>query len=323
LPATLALNIGAHLSVPIRLGDGRVFGTFCCFSRRPDTSLSERDLVTMRVLAEVMAEHFGRERAGRDATTQLQRRIDRALESGCMRSVYQPIFDLSAGSAVGFEALTRFDCEPPRTPDLWFTEAAQVQRGVELELHAIKLALAGIATVPAGLYLTLNASPGTILDGRLARMLCGYPLDRIVLEVTEHDEVQHYAEIARAVDPLRDAGLRVAVDDAGAGFACFRHILNLAPDIIKLDNSITRHIDTDTSRQALAAALARFAETTRGKLVAEGVETNGELAMLQHIGIEFAQGYSLCRPGPLRVTLDLADQAAARLRRSPAFAAVH
>ncbi|MDY0743055.1 EAL domain-containing protein [Paucibacter sp. R3-3] len=314
IPATRALNIGAHLSVPIRLADGRVFGTFCCFSRRPDEGLSARDLVTMRVLADVMAEHFDRELAGRDITGVMHRRIELALQSGCMRSVYQPIFNLPKGRAVGFEALTRFDCEPRRPPDQWFNEAAQIQRNVELELRAIDLALDGLDEVPDGLYVTINASPNTILDGRLTELLGGYPLERIVLEVTEHEEVEQYSEIARVVNPLRMAGLRVAVDDAGAGFACFKHILNLSPDIIKLDNSITRNIDADRNRQALAAALARFAETTQGKLVAEGVETAEELATLHRIGIEFAQGYSLGRPGPLQATLAQARETAARLR---------
>ncbi|MBV8503073.1 MAG: EAL domain-containing protein [Paucibacter sp.] len=316
LPATLALPVGAHLSVPIRLADGRVFGTFCCFSTRPDETLGREDLVTMRVLADVMAEHFGQELAYRETERLMQHRIEQALQPGCMRSVYQPIFDLAKGRAIGLEALTRFDCEPSRSPDQWFREAGLVGRSVELELQAIVLALNGLDEVPKSLYVAVNASPNTIIDGRLTEVLTDYPLERVVLEVTEHEEVEQYSEIARVVNPLRMGGLRVAVDDAGAGFACFKHILNLAPDIIKLDNSITRGIDGDLSRQALAAALARFAETTKGKLVAEGVETSEELTALLRIGIQFAQGYSLGRPGPLEATLEQARAVSTRLRRN-------
>ena len=106
--------------------------------------------------------------------------------------------------------------------------------------------------------------------------------------------------------PLRSAGLRVAVDDAGAGYASFKHILNLAPDIIKLDVSITRDIDTDFSRQALAAALVRFAQSTRGLLVAEGAETEAELATLRALDVRLAQGFALGRPMELDAALELA-----------------
>ncbi|MDM4764783.1 EAL domain-containing protein [Pelomonas sp. SE-A7] len=306
LPATLALNIGAHLSVPIRLKDGSVFGTFCCFCTRPNSALTQRDVATMRVFADILAGHFERELQQRSSADQMEQRIDQAMTPGCMRPVYQPIFNLPQGRAVGFEALTRFDCEPRRSPDQWFNEAAGVERGVELELHAIELALQGLEQIPRSLYVAVNASPHTVIDSRLPQLLARHPLDRIVLEVTEHEEVEQYSEIARVVNPLRMAGLRVAVDDAGAGYACFKHILNLAPDIIKLDNSITRHIDADLKRQALAAALARFVETTGGNLVAEGVETSDEMAALHRIGIMFAQGYSLGRPGPLVDALSLA-----------------
>lgn len=306
LGATLALPVGAHLSVPIRLSDGRVFGTFCCFRSRPSAELNQRDVATMRIFADVMAQYFELELEQREHAECLARQVELALQPQQMRSVYQPIFDLPQGRVIGFEALTRFDCEPSRGPDQWFALAAQVERGVELELHAIRLALAALEALPEGCYLAVNASPRTVIDGRLTRMLEAYPLQRIVLEVTEHEEVEQYSEIAHVVRPLHMAGLRVAVDDAGAGYASFKHILNLAPDIIKLDNSITRGIDADTSRQALAAALTRFAETTGGLLVAEGVESSAELAALQGIGIRFGQGYALGRPAPLQGALEQA-----------------
>ncbi|QPF74501.1 EAL domain-containing protein [Roseateles sp. DAIF2] len=312
LAATLALPVGAHLSVPIRLGDGRIFGTFCCFRSQPNTALNQRDVATMRVFADLMARHFELELEQRELVERITSRIDQALQPSQMRSVYQPIFDLPQGRVVGFEALTRFDCEPQRTPDLWFQEAARVERGVELELHAIRLALAALEQLPASCYIAVNASPRTVIDGRLTQMLAAYPLERIVLEVTEHEEVEQYSEIAHVVNPLHMAGLRVAVDDAGAGYACFKHILNLAPDIIKLDNSITRGIDVDPSRQALAAALTRFAETTGGKLVAEGVETSAELNALQRIGIRLGQGYVLGRPATLQGALEQTQRSGAR-----------
>ena len=230
-------------------------------------------------------------------------RLNAALRPGAMHCVLQPIFNITENRLVGVEALTRFDCEPRRPPDHWFREAALAGRGIELELHAIDLALHTLEALPPEVYIAVNASPMTIMDPRLATVLARRPLQRIVLEVTEHEEVEDYSGIALRVDPLRRAGLRMAVDDAGAGYACFRHVLRLAPDIIKLDVSITRDIDVDKSRQALAVALNHFADETHGRLVAEGVETLDELQRLRTLGVCLAQGYLLGRPGPLAQAL--------------------
>ena len=122
------------------------------------------------------------------------------------------------------------------------------------------------------------------------------PLERIVVEMTEHAPVGDYDGLNTALQPLRDAGARVAVDDAGAGFASLRHILLLAPDIIKLDISLTRGIDSDRSRRALSYALVAFARETQTTIVAEGIETEAELRALRDIGVTHGQGFLLARP---------------------------
>jgi EAL domain-containing protein (putative c-di-GMP-specific phosphodiesterase class I) len=99
--------------------------------------------------------------------------------------------------------------------------------------------------------------------------------------------------------------LRIAVDDAGAGYASFRHILNLAPDLIKLDVFLTQNIHTDRARRALAAALIRFSEETGSKIIAEGVETTLQLKVLRELGVTKAQGYLLGRPMPLASASEL------------------
>lgn len=308
LPATLALPVRAHLSVPIRLKDGEVFGTLCCFSSQPAPSLTNRDLAMMRVLAEMLADQIDADMQDQHALEAIAARLALAMDPAHMRSVYQPIWDLAKNQLVGFEALTRFSCDPQRTPDQWFIEAASVGQGTALEIRAIECALQALAPMPGGVYIAVNASPQTVISPELSRVLSHHALQRVVLEITEHEEVDTalYQEIARITQPLRQAGLRVAVDDAGAGYACFKHILHLSPDIIKLDISITRNIDSDFSRQALAAALVRFAESTQGRLVAEGVETEGEIATLRQLGVGLAQGYALAKPMPLEQALQLA-----------------
>lgn len=307
LAATRAVPVGAHLSVPIRLADGRVYGTFCCFSHQPDTTLTERDLHVMRVFADLAADQIQQEISDQQARHLIEDRIDAVFRHDQLRMVFQPIVDLSTARAVGFESLARFDTQPYRSPDVWFTEACLVGRGVELESRAIRLALAGLPELPPEVYITVNASPETIVKGGLSELLRGQPLERVVVEVTEHQAIERYEDIAEAIAPLQREGLRIAIDDAGAGYASFRHVLNLHPHIVKLDNSITRAIDVDRSRRALAAALCGFARETGCGIVAEGVETQAELDAVRALGIARAQGYHLGRP------MSVADARAAAL----------
>jgi len=101
-----------------------------------------------------------------------------------------------------------------------------------------------------------------------------------------------------ALKPLRKRGLRIAVDDTGAGHSSFRHILQMHPDYIKLDMSLSRGIDRDPARRALASALIWFAREIGCKLVAEGVEKASELRTLRDIGVKIVQGHLIARPAP-------------------------
>lgn len=299
LPVTTALPVGAHLSVPIRLADGTIYGTFCCFSVTPDPSLQERDLAMMRVFGDFAAKQIDRQLAADRARDEIRERIGSVLDDGRLNIVYQPVYHFEEDRVVGFEALTRFSAMPIRTPDVWFKEAAQVGLGEALEMAAIEAALRGLDRLPKDIYIAVNISPENVTSGAVARALAGKALDRIVLEVTEHVAIADYARFAAMLAPLRQKGLRLAVDDAGAGYASFRHILKLQPDFIKLDISITRDIDTDRTRRALAAALIRFTEETGSVIIAEGVETDSELDVLRRLHVNKAQGYFIGRPTPI------------------------
>ncbi len=144
--------------------------------------------------------------------------------------------------------------------------------------------------------MAFNVSPETIICGGIDGYIDDLEPHRVVLEITEHSLVEDYGLLNRCLVPLREAGVRVAVDDAGAGYASMRHVLAIHPDIIKLDLSLTRDIDTDSPRRALAAALIEFARQTQSHVVAEGVETASELAALQALGVDDVQGYHLARP---------------------------
>jgi EAL domain-containing protein (putative c-di-GMP-specific phosphodiesterase class I) len=301
LPVTFAIPVGAHMSVPIRLTDGSVYGTFCCFSRSADESLNQRDLNLMRVFAELAGKMIERERLLNQTRHQTHERTLQLLQEDAIHMVYQPIFDLEKATITGFESLARFSSTPTRSPDLWFNDAHTVGLGVELEIMAIESALSLLPHLGADLDLGINASPDTILDERFDKLLSGLDsVSQLVLEITEHAAVDRYEQIASRLRPFRDCGLKIAVDDAGAGYASFRHILNLEPDRIKLDMSLTRDIDIDPARRALAAALIHFSADTGSTLVAEGVETAAEVATLIELGVEKAQGYFLGRPMTLQ-----------------------
>jgi PAS domain S-box-containing protein len=225
-------------------------------------------------------------------------RIERVLTEQSIRIAFQPIVSLSTGTMVGVEALARFDEEPYQPPDVWLREAAEVGLNVSLELQALKAALDNIAILPVGLYVSINASPRTIADPAFLELLLSHetPLDRLVLEITEHESVPDYKPLTNTLGYARSLGLRLAVDDAGSGYASFRHILTLRPDYIKLDRDLTAGIDTDAARRALASAVVMFALELDAVVTAEGVETAGELDALCSLSVDAAQGYYLARP---------------------------
>ena len=299
LPVTTTIPVGAHLSVPIRLRDGRIFGTFCCFSFEPDLSLNDRDLRTMRAFADIAAELIDQQRGVDSARKAKSDRVQAVLEQKLFSIVYQPIFGLSDNRVAGMECLVRFPTEPDRGPHEWFAEAAEVGLGVDLEVATMRAALSALPHVPSEIYLAVNASPATVSSGKLEQALADLPLERVVLEITEHADIDDYSSVAAALTSLRQHGLRLAIDDVGAGYSSLRHILDLTPEIIKLDISLIRGIDRDLARQALSAAFTEFARRTGSQIVAEGVETSAELQVLRATGVNNAQGYFLGGPASL------------------------
>lgn len=297
IPATLTLPVGAHLSVPIKLEDGRVYGTFCCFSFLPDHTLNERDLNMMRVFADLTAEKIAFDAADADAQASAQTRISNIFDGNLLSVVYQPIFSLDKARVAGYEALSRIRCEPYRPPDQWFSEALEVGLGNALESRALALAASGMSDLGRDVYLSVNVSPGFVLHyDDLEALIEPWVPEQLVLEITEHSLIEDYGSLVERLQPLRDKGVRIAVDDAGAGYASFRHILHLEPDVIKLDASLTRDIDTHHSRRALAIAFISFGQATGAEIIAEGVETEAQYNALAELGVDKLQGNFIGEP---------------------------
>lgn len=298
LPLTREAGIGAYVGVPIRLWDGTLYGTLCCLSRSAEPSLNGRDVRFLRVLAEIVADQLDRDQLETEKRRLEWSRIHSILERDSVDVEFQPVFDLLDCSIVSLEALARFWTEPMRSPSVWFAEANEVGLGAELELVAIRSALQRIDEFPDGVALALNVSPVTALDQRFCELLLGLA-KRIVIEITEHAQVDDYDALAAALAPLRERGAQLAIDDVGAGFANLRHILRLAPDIVKLDLSLTQEISRDPARRALATSLVGFAGGVGARIVAEGISSDEDLTLLRALGVNYGQGFYLARPSAL------------------------
>ena len=226
-------------------------------------------------------------------------RIGRLIDGHGLGVALQPIVDLDSRRVVGAEALARFkgaDGQPLPT-ERTFLDAHTLGLGPELELAVVDLALRSESRLPEGLYLALNVSP-TVLGGEeLLEAVRRHDHTRpLVVEITEHQAVEDYSVLDDALGRLREHGVRVAVDDVGSGFASFRHVTRVNPEILKLDRSLVCGIDEDPVRQSLASAIVSFARDVGAIVVSEGIESGDELDCLMELAVGCGQGFYLARP---------------------------
>jgi len=221
-------------------------------------------------------------------------RVAQVLRTEAIRPLLQPIVDLEDGRIVAYEALARFPGQPVHTPDRWFADAWQVDLGIPLELLAVRAALATLPRLPRDVALAVNVSPETVSTPDFLAALDGRT-DRVVVEITEQRRLDDDGFASRLA-PLRALGGRVAIDDFGAGYASLSQVLAIAPDIIKLDRSLTMRLDESPVARALTAAVVSFTDEVGIDVVAEGIEDERQLQTLRSLGIRRAQGYLLGRP---------------------------
>ena len=215
--------------------------------------------------------------------------------------VFQPLVDLKTGGAFAMEALSRFSLEPRRPPDKWFEEAWTVGLGIELELTAMERAISYMGRLPEGSRLAVNVSPDTVISTEFADVAGSLPVEKLVLELTEHSRIDEYPAVTEALREFRADGGMLAIDDTGAGYATFRHVLELLPDIIKLDVELTRRVESDVALRALTQSMVRLGLELDAMIVAEGVETAEQLDALRDLGVRYAQGFFLSKPAPIRI----------------------
>lgn len=223
--------------------------------------------------------------------------VSTALAQRLVAVELQPIVDVQAPepTLVGAEALARVRLAPERPPDAWFADARRAGLAAELHLAALEAALAAAGALPPGAFLAVNVDPGALANAELVARLAAVRRP-LVVELTEHVAIDNYPLLRERIAGLRAGGVRIALDDTGAGHSSLTHLVQLAPDLIKLDLQLVVGADADPVRRALLAAVVAFAREIGAKVIAEGIETPGELAALRALGVDYGQGYLLGRP---------------------------
>jgi EAL domain-containing protein (putative c-di-GMP-specific phosphodiesterase class I) len=290
LPVTVDLHIGSYVGVPLRGADGTPTGMLCAAAGSARPELGADDVTSARLIADVV-EDLRRRDHGAAASRRRRKRLQETVLDLCRgkgrRLEFQPIVHLPTGTEVAAEALTRFD-DPARNPAQWFATATALGLGRELE---VAVATSALKEVRGVLAVSINMSPQVIVDGGLDELLAGRDPHGVIVEVTEHAPVASYAALEQALAPHRERGLRVAVDDVGAGYASLAHVLEMHPDILKIDMSLVRDVDSDVVRQSLVASIGAFGAELGATVVAEGVETEAERDVLVRLGVDHAQGF--------------------------------
>lgn len=321
MPVTAALGVGSYNGVPVVLADGTVHGTLCTLDRAAtSTADGAARTETLQVLARLVAFQVDRHLAERRRTAVDRALLEPLLDGSRRTTVLQPIVELASGTTVGYEALSRFTDTygGPLRPDLVFAEAARLDLGVRLEQRALASALALLPRIAEDRYLSVNLSPDALTDPATHDLLATVPAHRLLVEITEHDAVLDYPALTRHLEHLRGRGMRIAIDDAGSGYASLAHITRLDADVIKLDIALVRDIDTDRNRRAVARALIAYAAETGATLVAEGIESTAERDQLLALGAPLGQGYLLGRPRPAEELVPLPRRTALAPRPRPA-----
>jgi len=228
-------------------------------------------------------------------------RFEQLSEQGSVRVALQPIVDLISTEVIGYEALARFPGDATISPRTWFAQAAELGLLRDIEIAAIRAALAELGRVPPEAFVAVNVSPATAASKELRDVLADFDGSRVVLEITEDAAADGYELISEAVGALRATGVRIAVDDTGSGDVNLSSLFDVQADIIKIDNEVTRGIESDPLKQAMAAALKSLADRLGAMSLAEGIETEDELACLRTVGIQAGQGYFFGKPEPVGV----------------------
>ena len=302
MSVTSQFQLGAYVGVPVFVRRGELFGMLCAVSRGPEPSLRHRDAKLLRMLAGLLSEPLTASLAHNVQSSAFVRNATSMLDAGGMTVDLQPIIDLGSDEVVSLEALARF-AHYPYSVEGWFAQAHEAGCGPEMEIDAVVNAHRLLDQVPHRVTLAVNASPDVACSEALLEVVTGIDPGRVVVEITEHRRASEPSMFAWAIRRLKSHGVQVAIDDAGTGYSDLRQILELQPDIVKLDRALIDGVDTDPVKMALVQALVAFGRDTGIQLVAEGVSSLSIRDAVRELKVDCGQGYALGRPEPAGLVL--------------------
>lgn len=253
-----------------------------------------------------LADQLKRQQRELDNKRHVRQYIDLAMGRGGMTVLFQPVQRLADRETIGYEALARLDAADQRSTKEWFEAAESIGLGRDLELAAADLAISNVEGLPPQCWLAVNLTPTYLENPQFGSLLTTASAPRLVVEITEHVPINDYGRIREELVAYRQRGGRVAVDDAGSGYSSLQHILELEPDFIKIDISLTRHIVTMAKQRAVITSLVALAEATNAVVIAEGIESAAQLAALRDLGVTHGQGFYLGRPAALQQQVGIA-----------------
>jgi EAL domain-containing protein (putative c-di-GMP-specific phosphodiesterase class I) len=292
LPQAPGGRTGSFIGAPLRHADGLLYGALCGLSLTPASHLDARDVRLLSMMADSLVGDLDKGRA----SEQLRSGVERLVEAEDVAIAFQPIVDLQDNRCLGVEALARFP-DPFSRPDRTIATAERFGLSLELERLAVRKAWEVIPLLGEQQFVAVNVAPHGLVElARRANQKDDLPLSPVVVEVTEHAAVESYTSLHRQLDPLRKAGLRLAVDDAGAGYASLRHVLELRPDFIKVDRSLIDGIAFDHARRVAVSGFLSLALDLGSTVVAEGIERPADLEAVRDLGLHAVQGYLIAKP---------------------------
>lgn len=233
--------------------------------------------------------------------------IAEVIARGQLRAVYQPIVSLASGAVIGVEGLIRpVPPAPFADPGALFEAAEAGGRLTALDLACVETIVAGAQALPPDQFLSLNLSPPTVeapefTSAALLAILArhGFPRHRLVVELTERQPIHDVERVRSRLTTLREAGVRIAADDIGAGNAGLRLLAEITFDVLKVDLGLVQRSASGGPSTAVLGSVVALASRMGALVIAEGIEDASQLEPLAQLGIEAGQGYHFGRPGPI------------------------
>lgn len=296
-------RVNAFVAIPLLLPDGGLSGTFCCASPVAMPDLNQRDHSVVQSCVSRLGDTMRDQLDLETRHTSLRTRIEDIISDRDFQLLLQPIVNLETNRVTGAEALCRFRPTPYRSPDAWFADAEKVGLRAELERTVLQKALELLPELPRPLKLSINLSARSMAEIDVLPLVDGPCSDRIVLELTNLTDLGDLTGLQIAIRNMRDLGVEIAVDGIAPDHASFCMIMQLKPDIVKLDRELVRGIHMDPANQALTTAVIHFANAIGAAPIAGGIERVEETSMLKTLGVMQGQGFLVGRPGGLQALM--------------------